>query len=136
MFDFVAHKRWYFLLSALLTVPGLVFVLLGGLKPSIDFTGGTEFEVKYASQPSAAEVRQALFDLGHDEATVRTLPDGYLLIQTEPIDLLPPRAIPSASIGPVASGSVAPAATPSAVPSPAASPVPDGSLIVTVDGSL
>ena len=121
MFDFVAHKRWYFALSALLTIPGLIFILLGGLKPSIDFTGGTEWEVKYASQPSPAEVQQALFDLGHDEAVVRALPDGYLLIQTEPVDLLPPQPIASASIGPLASGSVAPEATPSATATPQAS---------------
>ncbi len=124
MFDFVAHKRWYFTLSALLTIPGLIFVLLGGLKPSIDFTGGTEWEVKYASQPSPTDVQRALVDLGHDEAVVRALPDGYLLIQTEPIDLLPPEPIASASIGPIASGSAAPTPTPTATPeaSPAASP--------------
>jgi preprotein translocase subunit SecF len=126
-FDFVAHKRWYFALSALLTIPGLIFVLLGGLKPSVDFTGGTVWEVKYASEPAPSEVQDALVALGHDEATVLQLNDGYLRIQTEPIDLLPPQAIPSASILPAPSGSAL--ATPSASPSPAvvASPLASGS---------
>jgi preprotein translocase subunit SecF len=119
MFDFVAHKRWYFLLSAFLTIPGLIFILLGGLKPSVDFTGGTVFEVKYASNPTAAEVRQALAELGHDEATVVGLSDGYVRIQTEPIDLLPPKVAPSASVVPLPSGSQLP--TPSPSPSPSAS---------------
>ena len=126
-FDFVAHKRWYFLLSAFLTIPGLVFVLLGGLKPSVDFIGGTVWEVKYASEPAAAQVQAALVDLGHDEATVVKLNDGYLRIQTDPIDLLPPEAIPSGSILPVPSGSAVATPSPSPSPTPAASPAASGS---------
>jgi len=30
MYDIVGKKRWYFLFSALITIPGLIFVLLGG----------------------------------------------------------------------------------------------------------
>ena len=127
MFDFVAHKRWYFLLSGILTIPGLIFVLLGGLKPSVDFTGGTVWEVRYASNPTAAQVQAALVELGHDEATVQALNDGYLRIQTEPIDLLPPQVLPSASIVPVASGSVVPTPSPSPSPTPAVSPAASGS---------
>ena len=39
MYDIVGKRRWYYLFSALITIPGLFFVLIGGLKPSIDFTG-------------------------------------------------------------------------------------------------
>ena len=124
MFDFVAHKRWYFLLSAFLTIPGLIFILLGGLKPSVDFTGGTVWEVKYADQPTPAEVRQALAELGHDEATVVGLSDGYLRIQTEPVDLLPAKVAPSASVVPLPSGSLAPTPVPSPPPGAAVPPVP------------
>src|ERR1051326_7500313 len=52
MYDIVGKKRWYFLFSALITIPGLIFVLLGGLKPTIDFTGGTTWDVEYASHPA------------------------------------------------------------------------------------
>src|SRR5574338_1583401 len=124
MFDFVAHKRWYFLLSAFLPIPGLIFILLGGLKPSVDFTGGTVWEVKYADQPTPAEVRQALAELGHDEATVVGLSDGYLRIQTEPVDLLPAKVAPSASVVPLPSGSLAPTPIPSPTPSAAVTAVP------------
>jgi protein-export membrane protein SecF len=127
MFDVVGKKRYYFILSAFLTIPGLIFILLGGLKPSLDFTGGTEWEVLYANKPTAVELKQALTQLGHPEATVQALDGGYMRIQTEPIDLLPPQQaqpIPSSSIGPVASGGAAatPSPTPSPSPTPAASP--------------
>jgi nitrate/nitrite transporter NarK len=31
MFDIVGKRRWYFLFSALITIPGLVFIVLGVL---------------------------------------------------------------------------------------------------------
>src|SRR5918996_4543438 len=89
MYDIVGKRRWYFAFSAIITIPGLIFILLGGLRPSIDFTGGTEWEVRYASEPSAAEVQTALGELGYSDAIVTPLPDGFLRIRTEPIDLLP-----------------------------------------------
>ena len=52
MFDIVGKRRWFFAFSALITIPGLVFVFLGGLKPSVDFTGGTVWQVRYASNPA------------------------------------------------------------------------------------
>lgn len=46
MIDFMRYQKLYFLISALVLVPGIVSLLLFGLKPSIDFTGGTLWEVK------------------------------------------------------------------------------------------
>ena len=89
MYDIVGKRNWFFAISAILTIPGLFFIILGGLKPSIDFTGGTEWEVRYAEEPSAAEMTAALADLGYEDVVVTELPGGYLRIRTEPIDLLP-----------------------------------------------
>jgi preprotein translocase subunit SecF len=125
MYDIVGKRNWYFAISAILTIPGLLFIILGGLKPSIDFTGGTEWEVRYAEEPSAAEMTAALEDLGYENVVVTELPGGYLRIRTEPIDLLPavaPEPSPSGSVAP--SGSASPSASASATPaeSPSASP--------------
>jgi preprotein translocase subunit SecF len=135
MYDIVGKRRWYYLFSALITIPGLIFIVLGGLKPSVDFTGGTVWQVRYANDPSPGEVRAALVELGHPEATVRRLSDGYLEIRTEPIGLLPPQTpLPSVSLAPSASGAgsgePSPSAaegSPSASPSPTASPTPAAS---------
>src|SRR5262245_43466879 len=140
MYDIVGKRNWYFALSAVLTIPGLIFILLGGLKPSIDFTGGTEWEVRYANEPTAAEMTAALEELGYEDVVVTELPDGYLRIRTEPIDLLPAQqpvpepsgsAVPSGSVGASGSaspsGSAAPSASPDASGSQAPSPAPSGS---------
>jgi len=127
MYDIVGKRNLWFAISALLTIPGLIFIFLGGLKPSIDFTGGTEWEVRHADQPSAAEMSATLAELGYPDAIVTELPDGYLRIRTEPIDLIPaevPGASPSASASESASPSAAsdsPEASASGEGSPSAS---------------
>ena len=90
MYDLVGKRNLWYAISALLTIPGLIFVLLGGLQPSIDFTGGTEWEVRYANEPTVDEMTAALAELGKTEVLVVALDDGYLRIRTEPIDLIPP----------------------------------------------
>ena len=106
MYDIVGKRNWFFALSAILTIPGLIFIIMGGLRPSIDFTGGTEWEVRYAEEPSAAEMTAALEERGYEDVVVTELPGGYLRIRTEPIDLLPavlPEPVPSGSVLPSAS---------------------------------
>jgi preprotein translocase subunit SecF len=133
MYDIVGKRNLWFAISALLTIPGLIFIFLGGLRPSIDFTGGTEWEVRYAEEPTAAQVEAFLADAGYDEVTITALPDGFLRIRTEPIDLIPPAtpqpspspsASADASASPDASASADPSASASAEPTPSVEPTP------------
>ncbi len=159
MYDIVGKRRLWFAISAVLTLPGLAFILLGGLKPSIDFTGGTEWEARYADQPTVAEMTVALADLGYPDALVEAVDGGFLRIRTEPIDLIPapssaptaasPTPVPSgtasassteaasASASPTPEPSASPAASeaPSASPAASSTPVPSGSSTPGPSGS-
>lgn len=123
MYDIVGKRNWYFAISALLTIPGLIFVLLGGLKPSVDFTGGTVWEVRFASEPAPDAIQAAFADLGYPDAAVRSTSDGYVEIRTEPLDLIPPGGLAESPI-PSASAELEPSPVPSASleESPAPSP--------------
>ncbi len=123
MYDIVGKRNLWFVISAVLTIPGLIFIFLGGLRPSVDFTGGTEWEVRYADSPTATEMLTTLQDLGYEDAIVTALPDGFLRIRTEPIDLIPATTpVPSVSPSASASGSGSAEPSGSASASPAASP--------------
>ena len=144
MYDIVGKRNLWFAISALLTIPGLIFIFLGGLKPSIDFTGGTEWEVRYADVPTADEMTSTLAELGYPDALVTSLPDGFLRIRTEPIDLIPaetpgasPSASGSASASPSASAStsVEPSASASADPSGSAATSPSASASASAEPS-
>ena len=144
MFDVIGRRRWFYAFSLLITVPGLIFILLtpltggaAGLKFSIDYTGGTQWEIRF-QDPSvtAAQIKAVLAQQGLGDSTVTATKDGFFDIRTKPIGLPPvaPKATPSpsasasgspgASASPGAGLSASPAASPSAAtsPSPAASP--------------
>lgn len=48
MLNLMKYKVWFFIGSTLLIIPGLFFILMGGLKFGIDFTGGALLEYKFA----------------------------------------------------------------------------------------
>ncbi|MBA3587572.1 MAG: hypothetical protein H0W41_08045, partial [Chloroflexi bacterium] len=134
MYDIVGKRNLWFVISAILTIPGLLFIILGGLRPSIDFTGGTEWEVRYAEEPTAAEMTATLAELGYEDALVTQLPDGVVRIRTEPIDLIPaetPAPSASASIEPSTSAEPSSSTEPSASAEPSAS----GSAIPSAEPS-
>ena len=56
MFDIVGRRGWWYLLSTVLLVPGVVALLTGGLKPGIDFTGGTLLQVRVAAETTQEDV--------------------------------------------------------------------------------
>jgi preprotein translocase SecF subunit len=144
VFDVIGKRRFFFALSFLMTIPGLLFILLtpftdgqAGLKFTIDYTGGTRWVIRFQDpnvQPAA--VREEMDALGLEASVVRTA-GGFLEIKTIPIGLstpppatpvpsVPPSVSPGASGSGAPSGSVAPSAStgPSSAPSasPSASP--------------
>ena len=61
MFDIIGKRRWFYLFSLLIMIPGIIFILLtpltggkAGLKFSIDFTGGTVWEVHFERRDAVA----------------------------------------------------------------------------------
>ena len=134
MYDLVGKRNLWFLISAILTIPGVIFILLGGLRPSIDFTGGTEWEASYADAPSAGAVEGFLADRGYEDVTITELDDGYLRIRMEPIDLIPPEA-PAPSPSPSAAASADPSAAPSAAPTTSAEPSASSAASASPDPS-
>jgi preprotein translocase SecF subunit len=135
VFDLIGKRRWFYLFSALITVPGFIFIVLTlatggavGLKFSVDFTGGTVIEVHFASaqQPTPAEVRAVLTEQNLD-GTVAITQSGdtqYVLIRTEALGLIEQ---PAPTPSPPATASPSPSASPSPTSSPSPSPAPTGS---------
>jgi preprotein translocase subunit SecF len=79
----VVERKWvYFALSGLLIVPGLVFLLLGGLKPGIEFKGGTLLDVTFSPRPAVSEVHDVMVGIGHTEAVVQASEGGRIEIRT------------------------------------------------------
>src|SRR5438552_5394880 len=82
LFHFVERKWWYFLFSALLIVPGVFFLAIGGLRPGIEFKGGTLLEISFTTRPEDTAVQSFFSAHGHAEATVQGVAGGGVAVPT------------------------------------------------------
>jgi preprotein translocase SecF subunit len=93
MFTLVEKRKWYFLLSAIIIIPGLVAMIYSTIttglpfKLAIDFTGGTIWELRFPQSVQPAELRQVFADAGYSDTAVTTVGDGKTLqVRLKPID--------------------------------------------------
>lgn len=86
MFDIVGKRYWYFGLSLLIILPGLVALLLFGLPLAIDFTGGSVLELQFNGPlPSEETVRSVYDQFGGEVSTVQTVGESSLQIRSREI---------------------------------------------------
>ena len=88
MINFMRYKWFFFLFSALVIGPGLISLVLFGLKPSIDFTGGTLWEIEVSQQSAAnnEQVEHVLEEEGFS-SEVQSSGENRFLIRTMPLDV-------------------------------------------------
>src|SRR5713226_8255418 len=77
--DFVSRRNWYFAFSLLIIIPGIYFMATRGFLLGIDFAGGTEFTVTFASQPSQAQVEAAVAAENTGGSVISTGNGGYII---------------------------------------------------------
>ncbi|MBO9305707.1 protein translocase subunit SecF [Thermomicrobium sp.] len=81
MLDLVGKRYYWFLLSLIVIIPGLVSLAVHGLRLSIDFTGGTLWEIQLSRPVQPGDVRQVLAQNGIDDAIVQTADNNVVLIR-------------------------------------------------------
>ena len=90
MLDIVGKRRWYFLFSALIIIPGIISMLLppgwvtldSGLRPGIDFTSGSVFNVTFRANVDEPAIQERMTELGHPEALVQRVGANNYFIRT------------------------------------------------------
>lgn len=82
--DILGKRYYFFAFSLLLILPGLIILAVRGLPMSIDFTGGSMLEVRFASgvSPDIQEVASLYNDLGVAEARVTSVGKDILTIRS------------------------------------------------------
>lgn len=81
----ILGKRYYFFaLSLLIIVPGLIILFISGLPLSIDFKGGSLLEVKFYNQsPAPGDVLTTYNDSNIKDTQVQTNSTGSYVIRSE-----------------------------------------------------
>lgn len=84
---FVKHRKIFFAVAGILGLASLCCLLIFGLKPGIDFTGGSILEVEYKlSRPPLAVVLVQLQGLALGEISLQTVDDKGLLLRMKELD--------------------------------------------------
>jgi preprotein translocase SecF subunit len=90
-FDFVRRRGFYFLLSALVLVPGMIFLIVPPhLKTGIEFSSGATFTWDFANDAvTQDQLKSALSDAGHSEARVQKTSEGTFIVRTDELNVAP-----------------------------------------------
>jgi preprotein translocase subunit SecF len=94
MFDIVGKRYWFFALSLLVIIPGLISIGIhwaqtgSPLPLSIDFTGGSimELQLKEPQSIQPGDVKVILAQNGFDDSVVQTSGTDTVLIRTKEMD--------------------------------------------------
>ena len=70
-FDISGHRTWWFLLSSIIIIAGIVCMVVRGFNFGIDFTGGTIIDLKFDQPVTIADVRTSLGKYGLDGSTIQ-----------------------------------------------------------------
>ena len=79
----VKHRKFFYTFSGLLVLIALASLFFWGLKPGIDFTGGSLLEVTYAStSPSVVDIGKAITAVGATDVSVRPSGENDFIIRS------------------------------------------------------
>jgi len=76
MFKIVQKRKYWYILSAIIIIPSLIAIFMGGLKLGIDFTGGSLIRINFPeNRPGIEEVKENLSGI-EDLGDIKIQPYG------------------------------------------------------------
>ncbi|MBI2617311.1 protein translocase subunit SecF [Candidatus Gottesmanbacteria bacterium] len=96
--NIIGKKKIFFLISGLVIIPGIVALVFWGLRPAIDFTGGTllEFQISPQKTHSAESIRQVVEKESVEIASIQKSGENTYLLRLKPIDTIKNRELQNA----------------------------------------
>ncbi len=82
IFDFVGRRKYWYILSLLIVIPGIISLFVQGLNEGIDFTGGNLMEIEFKKDVSVQQVRDALKDFRLENSPVQSSGERTVIIRT------------------------------------------------------
>ncbi len=77
--NIIGRRNWFFALSLLIIVPGIISMARFHFLLGIDFAGGTELTVNFANQTSVADVERAVAAENDNGSVIQTSGGGYII---------------------------------------------------------
>lgn len=80
--NIVKLRKYWYLLSLLIIIPGLISMGKIGFNKGIDFTGGSIIEVKFNKAVNSGDVSPVLNEMGLGDARIQTSTGNVVIIRT------------------------------------------------------
>jgi len=77
--NFLKYSKLYYFISLIFLVPSIISLVVNGLNPAIDFTGGSLLEVSIDSPQSVTDESITATLDSYDIASVQTTPDSFII---------------------------------------------------------
>lgn len=81
-------KLLYFIISALVLIPGIICLVIYGLRPAIDFTGGTLLELKFEKKidmSEYSEIKKMIEEKDFEISSIQSSGEKAILLRLKPI---------------------------------------------------
>ncbi len=87
MFDFVSRRKWFFLVSGLVILVGIISLIASGLNLGIEFSSGTTMTLVFKDEVGEGALRDMFTSLDHSNASIQHgAKDAFLLDLELPLD--------------------------------------------------
>src|SRR3989344_9521924 len=86
--NIIGRKNYYFALSLLVVIPGIIALFLWGLNLSIDFTGGSRLTLSFKDEVKESVVQQVRKNFEDQRIKVASLEKSknLIFVRTDPMD--------------------------------------------------
>ena len=83
--NIIGKRNWFFAILGILIIPGIIALFLWGLKPGIDFSGGTLIELNFpnSQKVTSDQIQKSLQPLNLENLQVQMTGDNTVLIRTK-----------------------------------------------------
>ncbi|HZW83944.1 MAG TPA: protein translocase subunit SecF [Candidatus Deferrimicrobium sp.] len=85
-FPIVKLRYWWFAISLLIIIPGIISLFMHGINQGIDFKGGSVFDINFSKQVSQGQISTALESIKLGDSQVQMTDATRSLIKTKALD--------------------------------------------------
>lgn len=86
MIDLMGKKWWFFILSGIIILPGIISLALYGLNLGVDFTGGALLEYKFEKPVDKEDIRREFSGAGIEVSGIIESGETSYIVKTKPIN--------------------------------------------------
>jgi len=83
MFDIIGKRFWFFLISGVIILIGIISLATVGLPRGIEFSSGSILTLSFEQPAEHDDFKQAISDLGYPDAIIQQIREGEFLIRTQ-----------------------------------------------------